>query len=307
MAGSSVGLVAPVDGLDLLVDGGEFLLVRFQDLQGERVRVGNGDPTVRLLLIVLSKPSRARLFLMVLAVLLSVALVILVVASLGLSSMFVLFMAMAVAGVGMFFIVVSQPPREYRFHDDMPGGLERPPLLVMTERAGQRRRYFLRDELGRTFGDISTLLGGWRVRGYEPVDPAGEPVTVPRDPDRSVLNSSRLDAWGQKVQEDEPMPRGRDPELTLSIVRDYLNLASLVGGLISGPLGLAMALNGPWKRVEFRRGGSVVATGHRLDKGSAMRLEVQPGFDVPGPEGAWLDRRHLLAMAVLVLSFEGER
>lgn len=308
MTRTPVELVPPIDGLDLLVDGRDFLLVRVQDLQGERIRVGIGDATVRLLLIVRPRASRARLVLTVLAVMLGVAVVMLGATSLGFSPMLVLSMAIAVAGVGMFFIVLSQPPREYRFHDDMPGGLERPPLLVMAERAGQRRWFALRDEQGRTFGDIGHRLGRWRVRGYEPIDPTEHPGSPMHASDRYTSTASRLDAWGHVVREGEPTPRGRAPELTLSIVRHSMSWASLLGGLISGPVGIVLsAHHRPWKRMEFRRGGVVVATGHRLDDGSAMRLEVAPTFEVPGPEGAWIDRRHLLALAAMGLSFEAER
>lgn len=314
MAGSSVGLVAPVDGLDLLVDGGEFLLVRFQDADGERIRVGIRDATVRLLLIVRPRASRARLVLAVLAVMIAVAAAIFGASALGLPAILGAVLVVGTVFVGMFVIVLVQPLREYRFHDDLPGGRDRPPLMVLAERSGERSWYTLRDEAGRTFGDIGRRLGRWRVRGYEPIDPpdASEIVGgLTPEQERAVANltglAARLYAWGVALGEDEPTPRDPAPEVSATIVRDYLNWASLLGGLISGPLGLAMAFNGPWKRMEFRRGGSVVATGHRIDDGTAMRLEVSAGFDIAGPEGAWLDRRHLLALAALVLSIEADR
>lgn len=314
MPGAPSEMVPPVDGLDLLVDGREFLLVRSRDRREERVRVGIGDATVRLLLAVRPTGPGPYALPMALGMVLGVAGVLIGTSMLRLPSGLGLTLGAAVLIVGGVAIALMFPKRAYRFHDDLPGGRDRPPLMVLAERGGERTWYTLRDEAGRTFGDITRRLGAWRVRGYEPINPPEasdilEDLTPEQQRAAASLTglAARLYAWGVSLGEDVPDSRRPVPELSVTIGRAYLNTAALVGGLVSGPLGLAMALHGPWKRVEFRRAGEVVAIGHRLDKGSAMRLEVRPGFDVPGPEGAWLDRRHLLAMAVLALSFEGDR
>ena len=109
------------------------------------------------------------------------------------------------------------------------------------------------------------------------------------------------------MAEDRPEPVGETAEISVTIERNYMTLASLVGGMVSGPLGLAMAANGPWRRMEFKREGRQVATGHRLGDSGAMRLEITPAFDRATEREAWVDRRHLLALAVLSLCFEAER
>ena len=311
---STSDLVPPVDGLDLLVDGREFLLVRIQDREGERIRVGIRDSSVRLLLAVRPRLNRARFYVVLSGVIASVAIAFVLPAGIGLPPLLGVALALGIGLIGLIAVLLVQPQREYKFHDDLPGGRERPPLMSMTERAGQQSWYALRDERGRMFGDISRRLGKWRVRGFEPLDPpeaaefdgehAGEP-----DPSTQFGTdlASRIYAWGIAISEDEPEPKGATSEVAVTIVRDYLNLASILGGLLSGPVGIALALNGPWKRMEFRRGGAVVAVGHRMDDGNAMRLNIESGLDMASEHDAWLDRRHVLALAVLSLSFEAER
>ena len=306
---STSELVPPVDGLDLLVDGGEFVLVRIQDRQGERVRIGIRDSAVRLLLVVRPRVNRARFFAILAGVIVSVLIAFAVPVGIGLHPLLGFAFAVAVGLVGLVAVLLAQPTREYRFHDDLPGGLERPPLVTMSERSGQQAWYSLRDEQGRMFGDISRRLGKWRVRGFEPLEapePTEEEQMAAAAAEVSQI-ASRLYAWSVAMGEDEPAPRGATSEVSVTIVREYLNLASIIGGLISGPIGLMLAFSGPWKRMEFRRGGSVVATGHRLDDGNAIRLEMAPGFDMASEADAWLDRRHVLALAVLSLSLEAER
>jgi hypothetical protein len=301
-------VVPPVDGLDLLVDGGEFLIVRVQDHQGERVRIGIQDSTVRVLLAVRPRANRARFFVVLAGVMAGVALAFLVPVGVGLSPLLAFAMAFAVGLIGLVVVLMAQPVREYYFHDDLPGGLERPALMVLAERTGQQAWYALRDEQGRVFGDISRRLGKWRVRGFEPIDP---PEPASDDEARATGSGAnvtgRLYAWSVAMADDQPQPSGATTEVSVSIERNSMTLAALVGGLISGPLGLAMAANGPWRRMEFRRAGAVVARGHRLDDGGAMRLAIEPAFDTGSEVDAWLDRRHLLALAVLSLSFEAER
>ena len=300
-----VQMVPPVDGLDLLVDGGEFILVRVQDRFGERTRIGIRDSAVRVLLAVRPRANRARFYAVLAGVIVTVLLAFSVPVGIGLPPLMGVAMAVSVGLVGLVVVLLAQPVREYRFHDDLPGGLERPPLMTLSERAGRQSWYALRDEQGRLFGDVSKRLGRWRVRGFEPMAAPSPDVDID-DAEASDL-VGRLYAWGVAVAEDEPAPPGEAPELAAVLVRDYLNLASIVGGLISGPIGLLLALSGPWKRIEFRRGGSTVATGHRLDDGNAMRLEIDAGLDMAGDGESWLDRRHVLALAVLSLSFEAER
>lgn len=302
-------LVPPVDGLDLLVDGKEFLLVRIKDHTGERIRIGIQDSAVRLLLAVRPRVNRAKFFAVLAGVMASVALVFLVPAGIGLSPLLAFAMAVSVGLVGLVVVLMVQPAREYRFHDDLPGGLDRPPLMVLSERNGQQSWYVLRDEQGRYFGDVSRRLGKWRVRGYEPIEPP--PPTEEQEAAAAAAEVSsiagKLYAWGEAMAVDDPSPSGPTPEVAVTVVRDYLNLASIVAGLISGPVGILMAFNGPWKRMEFRRGRTIVATAHRLDDGGAMRLEIAEGMDRADNEEVRLDRRHLLALAVLSLSFEAER
>ncbi|OAB62890.1 hypothetical protein AY599_00780 [Leptolyngbya valderiana BDU 20041] len=304
-----VQLVPPVDGLDLLVDGNEFLLVRVQDQAGERIRIGVRDSTVRLLLAVRPRVNRARFFVVLAGVLLTIALAFLIPVGIGLPPLLGFAMAVAVGLVGLVVVLMAQPTREYRFHDDLPGGLDRPPLMVLSERSGQQSWYALRDERGWMFGDVSRRLGKWRVRGFEAIEPP-----PPSDDEQAAAEAAKasnlasaLYAWSVAMAEDEPAPEGSAPELSVTIVRDYLNLASVVGGLVSGPIGLALAFSGPWKRMEFKRGGRVVATGHKLDDGNAMHLEIADAFDAGVETEAWIDRRHVLALAVLSLSFEAER
>lgn len=306
---STSELVPPVDGLDLLVDGQEFLLVRIQDREGERIRVGIRDSSVRLLLAVRPRLNRARFFIVLLGVIASVAAAFAVPVGIGLPPLLGVSLALGVGLIGLVAVLLAQPRREYRFHDDLPGGRDREPLMVMSERSGQQAWYALRDEQGRMFGDISRRLGKWRVRGFEPLSPP-EPTEEERAAARAAEVSDlagKLYAWSVAASEDEPTPGPATTEVSVAIVRDYLNLASLIGGLVSGPVGIMLAFNGPWKRMEFRRGGGLVAIGHRMDDGSAMRLDVEPGFDMASEQDAWLDRRHLLALAVLCLSFEAER
>lgn len=309
MSTSPLELVPPVDGLDLLVDGNDFLIVRVQNHDGERVRVGIQDSSVRVLLAVRSPVQRVRYYLLVAGVIAAVALVFFLPAAIGLPPLLGLALAVTFGIVGLMVVLIAQPTREYRFHDDLPGGLDREPLMTLAERSGQQSWYALRDERGWIIGDISKRLGRWRVRGFEPIEPP--PLTDDEQLAESAAEVSKLAgmlyAWSMAMGDDEPSPEGPAPEVTAAIVRDYLNLASIIGGLISGPVGIAMALNGPWKRMEFRRGGSVVATGYRLDDGSAMRLEIAEAFDFGGEQEAWVDRRHLLALAVLSLSLEAER
>lgn len=302
-------LVPPVDGLDLLVDGNEFLLVRSKDHRGERIRIGIRDSAVRLLLAVRPREHRVRFYAVLTVVILAVAAAFLAPTIIGLSPLLGLAMAVSVGLVGMVVVLMVQPTLEYRFHDDLPGGLDRPPLMVLAERSGQRSWYALRDEDGRMFGDIAKRLGKWRVRGFEPVEP-------PRPTEEEQLAAAgaevsglaaRLYAWSVAMGDEEPSPTGPVPEVTVTVVRDYLSLASIVAGLISGPLGIVMAFNGPWKRMEFRRGRTLVATGHRLDDGGAMSLEIAESMDQAENEQVWLDRRHVLALAVLSLSLEAER
>ena len=196
----------------------------------------------------------------------------------------------------------AQPLREYRFHDDLPGGIDRPPLLTLGERPGRQSWYDLRDEQGRTVGAISRRLGKWRDRGFEPQDPE-----TPADEGLAAAGNltGKIHAWSEAASKAEPGPAHASDEIAVTIVRDYLNLASIIGGLVSGPIGVMLALSGPWKRLEFRRGSRLVATGHRLHDGSAMQLQFEADFDVGGD--AILDRRHMLALAVLSLSVEAER
>ena len=297
-----VEMVPPVDGLDLLLDGGEFILVRVHDRFGERIRVGIRDAAVRVLLVVRPKVGRAKFYAVLAGVIVTVVLAFAVTTGVGLPPLLGVAMAVSVGLIGIVAVLFVQPLREYRFHDDMPGGIDRPPLMTLSERAGRQSWYDLRDEHGRAIGDISRRLGKWRVRGFEPIEPA----STAKDAQEAGL-ADRIQTWSTRAAEGESAPPGSLPELSASIVRDYLNLASIVGGLVSGPIGIMLALSGPWKRIELRRAGGVVATGHRLNDGSAMRLEIEPAFD-RGMEGdAWLDRRHLLALALLCLSFEAER
>jgi hypothetical protein len=299
-------LVPPVDGLDLLVDGNEFLLVRIKDHQGERVRIGIRDSTVRLLLAVRPREKRMVFYAVVAGVVLAVAFAFVVPVGLGLSPLLGFAMAVSLGLVGLVVALMMQPTREYRFHDDLPGGLDRPPLMVLAERSGQQSWYALRDEEGRMFGDVSKRFGKWRVRGFEPIE--APPLTD--DAAAAAADLHWLAAWlysKSMALEDEPSPRGPMPEVSVTVVRDYMTLASVVGGLISGPVGIAMAMNGPWKRMEFRSGRSLVATGHRLDDGGAMRLELTAEMDAADAGEAWLDRRHVLALAVLSLCLEAER
>ncbi|NRA58510.1 MAG: hypothetical protein HRU13_10410, partial [Phycisphaerales bacterium] len=153
-------------------------------------------------------------------------------------------------------------------------------------------------------GTISRRLGKWRVRGFEPQ----EPEESAADDEASVGNiTGKIYAWSEAASMGEPGPRGPSDEVAVVVVRDYLNLASIIGGLVSGPIGVMLALSGPWKRLEFRRGGRLVATGHRLHDGSAMQLQLESDFDMAGDGEPVLDRRHVLALAVLTLSFEAER
>ena len=310
---STADLVPPVDGLDLLVDGHEFLLVRIQDRRGERIRVGIRDSSVRLLLAVRPRLNRARFYAVLLGVIASVAIAFLLPVGIGLPPLLGLALALGVGLVGLVAVMLAQPRREYAFHDDLPGGLERPPLMTMAERSGQQSWFALRDENGRMFGDISRRLGRWRVRGFEPLDPPeperedpSEALGFPHTATRRDF-AARIEGWGAAASEEGPDPKMATTEVAVTIVRDYLNLASLIGGMLSGPIGIALAFNGPWKRMEFRRNGSLVATGHCLDDGQALRLDVEPGFDMSNEQDAWLDRRHLLALAVLTLSFEADR
>jgi|GEM_PF-5808261 len=302
-------LVPPVDGLDLLVDGNEFLLVRIKDNHGERIRIGIRDSAVRLLLAVRPRANRVKFFAVLAGLIMTVALVLMVPAGIGLPPLLGLAMAASVGLVGLVVVLMMQPTREYRFHDDLPGGLDRQPLMVLAERSGQQSWYALRDEQGRMFGDAARRLGKWRARGFEPVNPP--PQTEEEQLAAAAAQVSglaaKLYAWSVAMADDEPSPEGPAPEVTVTVVRDYLNLTSIVAGLISGPLGIVMAFNGPWKRMEFRRGRTLVATGHRLDDGGAMRLEVTEGMDQADNEQMWLDRRHVLALAVLNLSLEAER
>lgn len=302
-------LVPPVDGLDLLVDGNEFLLVRIKDHTGERIRIGIQDSAVRLLLAVRPRVNRAKFFAVLAGVMASVALVFLVPAGIGLSPLLAFAMAVSVGLVGLVIVLMVQPTREYRFHDDLPGGLDRPPLMVLSERSGQQSWYVLRDEQGRYIGDVARRLGKWRVRGYEPIEPP--PPTEEQEAAAAAAEVSniagKLYAWSEAMALDAPSPSGPTPEVAVTVVRDFLNLASIVAGLISGPVGIVMAFNGPWKRMEFRRGRTLVATAHRLDDGGAMRLEIAEDMDRADNEQVWLDRRHVLALAVLSLSFEAER
>lgn len=306
---STSELVPPVDGLDLLVDGQEFLLVRIQDREGERIRVGIRDSSVRLLLAVRPRLNRVRFIIVLLGVIASVLLAFAVPVGVGLPSLLGIALAIGVGLIGLVAVILAQPQREYRFHDDLPGGREREPLMTMSERSGQQAWYALRDEQGRMFGDLSRRLGRWRVRGFEPLEPP-EPTEDERAAAQAAEVSdlaARLYAWSVAIGEDQPTPGPATSEVSVTIVRDYLNLASLIGGLVSGPIGIVLALNGPWKRMEFRRDGSLVAIGHRMDDGGAMRLDIESGFDMASERDAWLDRRHLLALAVLMLSFEAER
>ncbi|UYV12871.1 MAG: hypothetical protein NCW75_00955 [Phycisphaera sp.] len=302
-------LVPPVDGLDLLVDGGEFLLVRIKDHGGERIRIGIQDSAVRLLLAVRPRVNRAKFFAVLAGVIATVALVFLVPAGIGLPPLLGLAMATSVGLVGLVVVLMFQPTREYRFHDDLPGGLDRAPLMVLAERNGQQSWYALRDEQERMFGDVARRLGRWRVRGFEPIDPPPPTEEEAAAAAAAELNglAAKLYSVGMSLSEDEPTPAGPTPEVSVMVVRDYLNLASLLAGLISGPVGIVMAFNGPWKRMEFRRGRTLVATGHRLDDGGAMRLEIAEGLDQADNDDVWLDRRHVLALAVLSLSLEAER
>ncbi len=302
-------LVPPVDGLDLLVDGNEFLLVRIKDHQGERVRIGIRDSRVRLLLAVRPREHRMRFYAVMAGVMAITAVVFLVPVWLGLSPLLGLAMAVSVGLVGLVVVLMMQSTREYRFHDDLPGGLDRPPLMTLAERSGQQSWYALRDEQGRMFGDIAKRLGKWRVRGFEPIDPpppTEEEFQAAAAAEVSNL-AGKLYAWSVTMGEDEPSPVGPMPEVSVTVVRDYLNAASIIGGLISGPVGIVMALNGPWKRMEFRRRRRLVATGHRLDDGGAMRLEIAGDMDSADAGDAWADRRHVLALAVLSLCLEAER
>lgn len=302
-------LVPPVDGLDLLVDGGEFILVRIKDHQGERIRIGIQDSAVRLLLAVRPRVNRAKFFAVLAGVIVTVALVFLVPAGIGLPPLLGFAMAVSVGLVGLVVVLMFQPMREYRFHDDLPGGLDRPPLMVVAERSGQQSWYTVRDEQGRMIGDVARRLGKWRVRGFEPIDPPPPTEEEEAAAAAAELNglAAKLYHVGMALGEDEPSPSGPTPEISVTVARDYLNLTSLIAGLISGPVGILMAFNGPWKRMEFRRGRTLVATGHRLDDGGAMRLEIAEGIDLADNDGAWLDRRHVLALAVLGLSLEAER
>lgn len=305
---STSDLVPPVDGLDLLVNGGEFVLVRIQDREGERIRIGIRDSAVRLLLVVRPRVNRAQFVVVLAGVIVTILVAFAVPVGIGLPALLGFAIAIAVGLVGLVVVLLSQPKREYRFHDDLPGGRDREPLLTLIERSGQQAWYALRDEQGRMIGDISRRLGKWRVRGYEPIEPP-EPTADEQEPavtGKVSSLASTLHALSLTL-EDEPMPKGVTAEVGVVIVRDYLNMASIIGGMISGPLGLMLAFSGPWKRMEFRRGGSVVATGHRLDDGNAVRLEIGPGLDLASESDAWLDRRHLLALAVLSLSLEAER
>lgn len=302
-------LVPPVDGLDLLVDGNEFVLVRVQDRYGERVRIGIRDSAVRLLLAVRPRVNRTRFFMVLAGVLVTVLLAALIPIGIGLPPLLGFAMAVAVGLVGLVVVLMAQPTREYRFHDDLPGGLERSPLMTLAERSGEQSWYSLLDERGWMFGDLSRRLGKWRVRGFEPVEPP--PLTEEEQLAAAAAEVSslaaRLYAWSVAMGSEERVPDGKTPEVTVSIVREYLNLASIVGSLVSGPIGLALAFNGPWKRMEFKLGGRLVATGHRLDDGSAMRLDIEAAFDRGAESESAIDRRHVLALAVLSLSFEAER
>ncbi len=299
-----VELVPPVDGLDLLVDGGEFILVRVQDRFGERVRVGIRDAAVRVLLVVRPKVSRVKFFAVLAGVMVTVALAFTVPVGIGLPPLLAVSLAVSVGLIGIVAVLFAQPLREYRFHDDLPGGIDRTPLMALGERPGRQSWYDLRDEQGRTFGTISRRLGKWRVRGFEPQ----EPEESAADDEPSVGNiTGKIYAWSEAASMGEPGPRGPSDEVAVVVVRDYLNLASIIGGLVSGPIGVMLALSGPWKRLEFRRGGRLVATGHRLHDGSAMQLQLESDFDLAGDGEPVLDRRHVLALAVLTLSFEAER
>jgi hypothetical protein len=302
-----VEMVPPIDGLDLLVDGGEFILVRAQDRFGERIRVGIRDSAVRVLLVVRPRANRAKFVAMLAGVIVTVFIAFAVPIGIGLSPLLAMALAITIAVFGLVIVLLTQPVREYRFHDDLPGGLDRPPLLTLIERSGKQSSYALRDEKGRTIGDIARRLGKWRVRAFEPIDPPPPPEDEPDPTFAPIGVTGRLYAWSVAMSEEEPTPSGPAVEVSASIVRDYLNLASIIGGLVSGPIGLVLALSGPWKRIEFRRGSGVLAIGHRLDEGNAMRLELDPGFDIAGGDGDWFDRRHLLALAVLSLSFEADR
>lgn len=300
-------LVPPVDGLDLLVDGNEFILVRAQDRYGERIRIGIRDSAVRLLLAVRPRVNRARFFAVLAGVLLMVLLAALVPIGIGLPPLLGFAMAVAVGLVGLIVVLMAQPTREYRFHDDLPGGLERAPLMTLAERSGEQSWYSLRDERGWMFGDVSRRMGKWRVRGFEPVEPPQIDEEQADEVGEASGFAARLFAWGVSMGSEERAPEGDLPEMSVTIVRDYLNAASLVAGLVSGPVGLALALNGPWKRMEFKLGGRQVAVGHRLDDGSAMRLDIADAFDGGVESEATVDRRHVLALAVLSLSFEADR
>jgi len=296
-------MVPPVDGLDLLIDGGEFILVRVHDRFGERIRVGIRDAAVRVLLVVRPKVGRTKFYAVLAGVVVTVVLAFAVTTGVGLPPLLGVAMAVSVGLIGIVAVLFVQPLREFRFHDDLPGGIDRPPLVTLAERAGRQSWYDLRDEQGLLFGDISRRFGKWRVRAFEPIVPA----SPDEHHDSSTGLADRIQAWSTAAADGEQAPPGSSPGLSAVVVRDYLNLASIVGGLISGPIGIMLALSGPWKRIELRRDGRVVATGHRLNDGSAMRLEIDPAFDHGAEGDAWLDRRHLLALALLCLSFEAER
>ncbi|MEQ8317659.1 MAG: hypothetical protein RIE77_02795 [Phycisphaerales bacterium] len=300
-------LVPPVDGLDLLVDGNEFILVRAQDRYGERIRIGIRDSAVRLLLAVRPRVNRVRFFVVLAGVLATVLLAALIPIGIGLPPLLGFAMAVAVGLVGLIVVLLAQPTREYRFHDDLPGGLERAPLMTLAERSGEQSWYSLRDERGWLFGDVSRRMGKWRVRGFDPVEPPPAEEEDPEALEERLGLAARLHAWGISVGSEERAPEGDLPEMSVTIVRDYLNAASIAAGLVSGPVGLALALNGPWKRMEFKLGGRQVAVGHRLDDGSAMRLEIADAFDRGMESESAVDRRHVLALAMLSLSFEADR
>ncbi|MEO1008768.1 MAG: hypothetical protein AAFX79_09380 [Planctomycetota bacterium] len=91
------------------------------------------------------------------------------------------------------------------------------------------------------------------------------------------------------------------PEITARIARKRMHAGAVVAVLLPGPIGVMLALRAPWSGIEFLEGKTPIAHATRIDAEHAMALHI-----VPGHVGD-IDRRHLLALACLVLSMEANR
>ncbi|GIW73958.1 MAG: hypothetical protein KatS3mg103_0480 [Phycisphaerales bacterium] len=342
-------LVPPIDGLDQLIDGRQFLIVTIQKGRTKRLRIGVQDSSVRVMQVASGQSGAWLLALVSLVGLLATIGAYTLASAVGMQSG-----ALGVAGVVALLAVLlyflAQPITKINFYDDMPGGLQRPPLMTLTERYAEYRWYDLRDEQGRIIGEATKKGDQWRIRGIEPARPdqtqdqtqdqdqdqdqdQGQPQAFDADPTTdpqgrdagpasstpsavpSKLLATLFGAIEREVadriaamlfQERIEVERHSHWLQARCVGKGYHSTAVLVGALNPMLSPVAVALARKWSRMDIRRAGKLVATGHRIDRGRSLRLEVHEAFDQPSAlasdpkqDDTLLDRRHLLALATL--------